>query len=97
MSNIPFPTSTRIPAAVNALRDKDILEFTICSRFFIESYNDGAFQLYTNNLFNVVFELPGLGVGWGTDGFQGGVFILTANGHIQGLKINGFLLTIFSF
>ena len=42
IENVPFPSSSEFAASVDADFDKNISEFTVCYRIFIESYNDGC-------------------------------------------------------
>ena len=41
ITNVPFPSSSVFAVSLNATHDKDIVEFTVCYRIQITSYNDG--------------------------------------------------------
>ena len=82
-SNVPFPSSSSYAAHLNGTFHTGLTEFTVCVRFLIESYNEGALGLfralgdlhrggkitYVTNYFEDISN----GLGWGTRGFQGGV------------------------
>ena len=44
MSNIPFPNSPTFAATAKPTYEKDVVDFTVCYRSLIDSYNDGATQ-----------------------------------------------------
>ena len=76
-SNVPFPSSSSYAAHLNGTFHTGLNEFTVCVRFLIESYNEGALGLFkvlgeTTYVTNVLEDISN-GLGWGTRGFQGGV------------------------
>ena len=77
MTNVPFPSSDSWAALTNASFDKDIIEFTICYRFQIESYNDDflyPFHAAKNNVSERWEPNAYSNIGWDTgfeiDGYQ---------------------------
>ena len=75
VTNVTFPYSGIYPALLNASYPKEIAEFTICFRFYIESYNDGWIYLLhskTPDLSDHYFyDAIGLNKGLDREGFHG--------------------------
>ena len=92
ISNVPFPRSFSFAASVENPSHLPVMEFTVCYRFLLGSYNgDHYLRILTStglvkNLeltdilccYDAVFEGPGT-LGWGTDGYQGGY---ASGGHV---------------
>ena len=74
-SNVPFPYSGVYPALLNASYTKEIAEFTICYRFYIESYNDRFIYLLNPKTpdwgDHYYYNAIGWNTGYEKEGFQG--------------------------
>ena len=74
-SNVTFPYSGIYPARLNASHSTEISEFTICHRFYIESYNEGFIYLLNPKTpgwkDHYYYNAIGYNNGFDRDGFQG--------------------------
>jgi hypothetical protein len=77
ISNIPFPNSPTSAATAKPTYKKDVVDFTVCYRSLIDSYNDGNVRpFFADPYYFCVYEAPGKGRGWGSEGYPGGVTML---------------------
>ena len=89
VTNVTFPYSGIYPALLNASFPKEIEEFTICFRFYIESYNDGWIYLLNPKTPDWGDHYYYNAIGWNTgferEGFQGARSFLRRNVEGGGL------------
>ena len=89
MSNVTFPYSGVYPALLNASYSKQIPEFTICYRFYVESYNDGFMYMLNPKTpdwgDHYYYEAIGWDTGYEKEGFQGARSFIKRNVEGGGL------------
>ena len=89
ISNVPFPTSNVYPALLNASYSHEIAEFTICHRYYIESYNDFFIFLLNPKTPDWADHYYYNAIGWNTgyenEGFQGARSFIKRNVEGGGL------------
>ena len=88
-SNVRFPEDSVYAARLNASHSEKIAEFTICYRFFIESYNDGFIYLLRMRTSDWSDSYYYDGIFWDAgderEGFQGGRSFIKRNVEGGGL------------
>ena len=88
-SNVSFPYSGVYPALLNASYSKPIAEFTLCYRFYVESYNDGFMYMLNPKTpdwgDHYYYEAIGWDTGYEKDGFQGARSFIKRNVEGGGL------------
>ena len=96
ISDVPFPTaysssSTKLHAAeASGQIDTDISEFSVCYRMLIDYYNDELFMPFGANMHVsgptwYVLDRMCWKCGRGSEGYQGGLLIITRNIRGDGL------------
>ena len=92
IADVPFPTSSDFGAVINATRQQQISEFTVCYRFQLTSYNDQWNTIISapNDGSRYYYqEMIGFNTGFEYEGYQAIHFMLFRNVTGGGLGDRG--------